>query len=174
MPIALTDTVLRCAQRGLFRPLWSTRILLEARRAVQRIHPYLPPARVDYRFANMSSAFPEADVRGYEEIIERVFLPDADDRHVVAAAYKASADLIVTNNLKDFPAEELSKFALEAVGVDSFLRDMLDLYPDDLEWVIARQARSTSNPPLTDADVLESLARAGAPGFVHDYQCLRL
>jgi hypothetical protein len=41
-------------------------------------------------------------------------LPDADDRHVLAAAIRAEADVIVTFNLGDFPAETLKRYGIEA------------------------------------------------------------
>jgi predicted nucleic acid-binding protein len=140
VPVSLTDTMLRCAEKELFRPLWSDRVIAEARRAVLRVRPDLSPARVGYRFAAMRSAFPEAEVRHYEHMIAEVTLPDRDDRHVVAAARLGGADIIVTRNLKDFPAERLQPFGLEAVDPDQFLCDMLDLAPQTMAAVIADQA----------------------------------
>lgn len=62
----------------------------------------------------MNTAFPEAIVTGYSSLIQAVELHDANDRHVLAAAIQASADLIVTNNIKDFPEEELDKYDIQA------------------------------------------------------------
>jgi hypothetical protein len=39
VPIALADTLLRVAEKGLYRPLWSDRILAEAQAATEEIHP---------------------------------------------------------------------------------------------------------------------------------------
>jgi predicted nucleic acid-binding protein len=44
------------------------------------------------------------------DLIENLKLPDEKDRHVLAAAIKTNANLIVTNNLKDFPASYLDSF----------------------------------------------------------------
>jgi len=86
VPIALADTLLRLAERDLYRPLWSARIVAEATDATIDIHPEIPPERVQRRFAAMDDAFEDACVEGWETLEHTVTLPDADDRHVVAAA----------------------------------------------------------------------------------------
>ncbi|HEY9564770.1 MAG TPA: hypothetical protein VIR30_13470 [Nocardioides sp.] len=50
----------------------------------------------------MSLAFPDAEVNGYQELVDRMTC-DAKDRHVLAAAVRADAGAIVTFNGKDFP-----------------------------------------------------------------------
>ena len=54
-------------------------------------------------------------------------LPDIKDCHVLAAAIKINADIIVTNNIKDFPNEYLSSFGIMAKTADDFLTDNIDL-----------------------------------------------
>ena len=46
----------------------------------------------------MDTAIPDALVTGYDGLIEELTLPDADDRHVLAAAIRAQASVIVTSN----------------------------------------------------------------------------
>lgn len=62
-------------------------------------------------------------VTGYEPLIEAITLPDPDDRHVLAAAVKAHAEVLVTFNGKDFPAEALAPWGVEAKHPDDFLLD---------------------------------------------------
>jgi hypothetical protein len=62
-------------------------------------------------------------VEEYENLIEAIDLPDKDDRHVLAAAIKGRADLIVTRDLKDFPADKLARWGLEAQHPDESARD---------------------------------------------------
>ncbi len=83
VPIALADSLLRVAEKGLYRPLWSIRILGEAQAAIEEIHPGID---VQKRFADMREAFNDALVTGWEELESGIVLPDNDDRHVVAAA----------------------------------------------------------------------------------------
>jgi hypothetical protein len=138
VPIALADTLLRVAEKGLYRPLWSERILTEAQEAIEEIHPGIDAGK---RFTSMREAFGDALVTGWEELEPGILLPDEDDRHVVAAAVRGGADAIVTANLADFPATALSPFALEAVHPDDFLLDQLDLSPPP------SCRSSTSKPP---------------------------
>ena len=69
-------------------------------------------------------------VTGYEKRIEKLELPDNDDRHVLAAAIEAGAEIIVTANLKDFPANVLTKFGINAVTCDEFFLDFLSTYQE--------------------------------------------
>jgi len=170
VPITLTDTLLRCASAGLFVPNWSGDVLREVRFALLRIESHLGQARIDYRIGAMQTAFPQACVTGYETLVDTIHLPDPDDRHVIAAAHLAHDDTIVTANLKDFPAAELELFNLVAISVDDFLCDMLDLFPSQLRQVIAGQANDTSDPPLSESDILIGLGRAGAPKFVQAFR----
>ena len=65
VPIALADTLLRVAEKGLYRPLWSGRILAEAQAATEEIHPGIDAGK---RFAQMREAFDDALVSGWEEL----------------------------------------------------------------------------------------------------------
>lgn len=68
-------------------------------------------------------------VTGYENLIDGLVLPDPDDRHVLAAAVRCHAAVIVTFNLKDFPVEALRPYGVEAQHPDDFVMDLLDLSP---------------------------------------------
>lgn len=168
VPIALADTLLRVAERELYRPLWSERILTEAADAVLEIHPDLPADVVAKRFAAMNDTFNDAPVQGWEVFEEAIALPDSDDRHVVAAAMRGRADAIVTANVRDFPEETLAPLEIAVVHPDDFLLDQLDLAPRVVLEVLREQAAHTRNPPLTPTDLLARLGRAGVPGFADE------
>lgn len=165
VPIALADTLLRVAEKGLYRPLWSDRILFEAQDAIEEIHPGIDAGK---RFTSMREAFDDALVTGWEELQPGIHLPDDDDRHVVAAAIRGGADAIVTANLTDFPATALGPLGLEAVHPDDFLLDQVGLSPPTLVQVIREQAAHTRKPRLTPQDLATRLGRAGVPGFADE------
>ncbi len=168
VPVSLADTILRAAERDLFQPLWSQDILDETVRALCRVHPNTSAVRFQARVRQMTKTFPDALVDGYELLATSISLPDPGDRHVIAAARVGGADVIVTCNLKDFPEDVLSDFNLEAVDPDCFLRDMFDLFPSQMVAVLKEQADDLKKPAKDLDDVLISLGRAGAQGFVRD------
>ncbi len=113
----------------------------------------------------MDEAFDDARVDGWESLEQGVQLPDANDRHVVAAALRGRADLIITENIKDFPESALRPLGLEAVRVDDFLLDQLDLDPLRVQNLLTDQAEAMVNPPQSIDGLLKKLSRSGAPHF---------
>lgn len=88
-------------------------------------------------------------------------LPDSNDRHVLAAAIRARAQVIVTNNMGDFPADYLSSWDVEAKSADDFVLDQIHLN-QKVVWACVQQiADSWKNPPGAAEDVLISLERNG-------------
>jgi hypothetical protein len=74
VPIALADTLLRVAEKGLYRPLWSGRILAEAQAATEEIHPGIDAGK---RFAQMLEAFDDA--RDLATLLGRAGVPGFAD-----------------------------------------------------------------------------------------------
>lgn len=163
VPIALADSLLRLAEAGIYRPLWSERILEEMADAVVEIHPDLE--HIQRRVAAMRDAFDDATVTGWEPLVGSIDLPDPDDRHVVAAAIVGRADIIVTASIKDFPKNALAPFDIEAQTPDTFLLNQLDLDPRLVMRTIDEQAAACQQPSLTIPSLLTRLRASGAPGF---------
>ena len=125
----LTDFILRLAERGAFRPLWSEGVLEELQRNLTVHHD---ESAINYRIQTMRDHFPDAMVRGYEPLISGM-TNDKKDRHVLAAAVRANAEVLVTFNTKDFPDSSVVLYEIEIVEPDGFLLDQLDLFPG-LKW----------------------------------------
>lgn len=153
------------ADCGAFRPLWSNKVEEEAPRALCEIHPDIDPSRFHSRFRSMNEAFEDARVLGWEPLVEGLELPDPNDRHVLAAAIRGRADVIVTENVRDFPATALSPLGLEAVRLDEFLLTQFDLNVGVTVQIIGDQARAMGRPPVTGDQLLGRLTRSGAPRF---------
>jgi predicted nucleic acid-binding protein len=158
----LCDTLLRLAEAEAFRPLWSSGILTELRQNL--IEAGIRPDRVDRRIDHMSRSFPDAMVTAYESLLEGMD-NDPKDRHVLAAAVRARAEVIVTFNIRDFPEKTLQQYDLIAVHPDEFLLDQLNLYPGLTLEVLEQQAACYRREPTTVAGLLPLLERTGLPQF---------
>jgi predicted nucleic acid-binding protein len=99
----LTSVLLELADARLYRPIWSADIHAEWIRAVKRNRPDLAPEKLERRRAAMDEALPDACVTGYRRLIGALDLPDPGDRHVVAVAIRARAQVIVTFNERHSP-----------------------------------------------------------------------
>jgi hypothetical protein len=109
----------------------------------------------------MDRAVEDCLVTGYESLIGALELPDADDRHVLAAAIRAGAQLIVTNNLRDFPAAVLDRFGIEAVHPDLFIEQQMDLHEGAIIGVAKQHRESLKNPRKSADEYLDTLAAQG-------------
>jgi predicted nucleic acid-binding protein len=160
-PSVLRDVLIRVAAAGLVQAKWTETILDETFRNLQANRPDLDPDRLRRTREAMKGAVRDCLVLGYEPLIPAVELPDPDDRHVLAAAIRAKAQVIVTFNVKDFPQDALAPWDVEAAHPDAFLEAQIDLNPQIVYAVLQRIADSCKRPPLTVADLLETLERTG-------------
>ena len=113
-PAPLRDLVMHLALADLFRAKWTDRIHEEWIANVLANRPDLSRGQLDRTRMLMDSHVRDALVTGYEPLIDTLALPDRGDRHVLAAAVRCNADLILTFNLRDFPPEVLEPFGIEA------------------------------------------------------------
>ena len=159
--IRATNLTLEMAKAGLFQPRWTQDIHEEWTRALRRKNPGVEPAPIAKRRREMDEGFPDALIGGYADLIPSLSLPDPDDRHVLAAAITARADVIVTNNLVHFPADALAAYRLEAQSPDEFLHHQFTLAPVvAVAAAHAVRARLHRHPQSAD-DFLLALSKAG-------------
>ena len=163
-PMAVRDTLLRAAEAGLVQPYWSARILEEMRRNLVK-QGQCSDQQAAGLVALIHRAFPDSMVTGYE-FLEPVMKNDPGDRHVVAAALMAHAQVIVTNNLKHFRKDTLPA-SMEAQSADDFLRHLFGLAPRKMLEVLRKQAADKRKPPLTLEQLLAGLSKS-VPGFIKD------
>jgi predicted nucleic acid-binding protein len=119
-PFHLRDLLVRLAMSGLFQAKWTDTILDECFASLRSNRPDLDPERLDRTRQLMCTAVRDCLVTGHESLIEGLDLPDPDDRHVLAAAIRCDAQVIVTWNLANFPASALEPFDLEAQSPGRF------------------------------------------------------
>lgn len=172
VPSRARDMLLEVASMGVYRPLWSSEILKELDRTLRlllakrgaspdEIDPYLTRL-----FRQMRITFPDALVNEWEELVPTIVLPDPDDRHVVAAARAGQADVIVTDNLADFPPALLPA-SITRQSLDDFLLDVFDLHPGRIVTAVRAIADRTgkSGPKMTASKIADYLSAHGAPLF---------
>lgn len=160
-PSPLRDFLIRVAIEGLVAARWSERILDEVFRSVARDRPDLDSARLARTRQRMCDAVLDCMVTGFDELEEAITLPDVDDRHVVAAAVRAGASVIVTFNLRDFPDVEMARHGLVALHPDVFAVELLARSPAVVLEVLAMQAADLRSPPHSTMDVVASVEKCG-------------
>jgi predicted nucleic acid-binding protein len=160
-PFHLRDLLVRLAMSGLFQAKWTDAILDECFGSLRRDRSDLDPVRLDHTRQLMCTVVRDCLVTGYEPLVQGLELPDPDDRHVLAAAIRSNAQVIVTWNLKDFPASVLEAFAIEAQSPDRFVRHLIDLAPARVAQVLTEQASALEAPPISFEDLLRLLRRDG-------------
>lgn len=162
-PAPLRDLVMHLTLADLFRARWTDRIHEEWIRNVLADRPDLTRAQLDRTRELMNRHARDSLVTGYEALIDGLTMPDPDDRHVLAAAVRCGADLILTFNLTDFPADVLDPLGIEAQHPDRFLLHQLDLDQPAVLRALKRQRASLKNPPVKSLDFLDTLERQQLP-----------
>lgn len=166
-PTVQREVLLKSARAGVFTPLWSDRILEEWRRAAARLGP-VAEAQAGGEIALMRGFWPEASVRPKASDEARLYLPDPNDIHVLAAAIAGSAEVIVTENSKDFPRGTLYEEGLRRDTPDHFLASLFVRYPKQIMEAVDEtweQAQAMDDCPPTQRAMLKKcrlpkLARA--------------
>jgi predicted nucleic acid-binding protein len=160
-PAELRSFLMYLAVLGVYRAKWSKDIHEEWMSSLLLNRPDLRRAQLERTRELMDKNAPDALVAGYKRLIPRLSLPDEGDRHVLAAAIQAKANVIVTNNLKDFPPEVLREFEIEAQTPDEFVMNLLDLAAEDVYEAAEAHRLSLKNPAKTVAEYLNTLESRG-------------
>ncbi len=160
-PAPLRDLLLRLPVSGLVRAQWTETLLDECFGHIRKNRPDLKPRKLDRTRELMNKAVADCLVTGYEGLVGGLTLPDANDRHVLAAAIRAGAQAIVTMNVKDFPEENLANYNVEAIHPDEFVEDLIDLAPGLVTEIVIEQAGDLKNPPMSVSELLDTLDRTG-------------
>ena len=172
-PTVMREMVMGAAKIGLFTPLWSPRILEEWARAAARLGPEQESfARGEIVLLN--AHWPAASITPNAGTEARLWLPDENDIHVLAAAVTGGADVLLTLNNADFPRHTLAEEGLRRASPDLFLLDFLGAHPDQMKtlgqqvlsqairlsggdsWIIRKLMKKARLPRLGKA--LENLA----------------
>lgn len=160
-PAPIRDILLQLTVDDLFRAKWTADIHREWIEALLRNEPHRDRAALERTRDLMDRATRDALVTGYESLNESLELPDPDDRHVLAAAIVGRCDVIMTQNLQDFPPDTLKRYGIEAQHPDDFLVSHLNLAPGIFCGAVRKVRARLKNPPYSVDDYLATLTRQG-------------
>jgi hypothetical protein len=169
-PAPLRDLLMHLALTDLFCARWTDRIHDEWIQSLLAKRPDLKPEQLQRTRTLMNAHVRDCLVTGYEALIDGLSLPDPNDRHVLAAAIRTRASVIVTFNLDDFPSRVLDPFGIEAQHPDEFIAHLIDLSPGAVCAAAKHQRGMLKNPRLTTEAFLESLEQQRLPETVRRLQ----
>ncbi|AFY40993.1 PIN domain-containing protein [Nostoc sp. PCC 7107] len=169
-PMPLCDTLLRAVEAEIYQIYFSQEILEGATRNLVKKGRMTDAKAVRFQ-EELKKNFPEAMVLLPSHLVAAM-TNDPGDRHVVAAAIVANADVIVTSNLKDFPVEALAPWGIEAWHPDDFLVYLDEHFPEKMFQVIQQQSEDLENPPVSVAQLLNKLEKNNqVPNFARAIRC---
>lgn len=163
-PAPLRDLLLSLASVGMYGARWTEQIQQEWQRNLIARRPDLKDS-VERTAEQMNEAIEDCLIHGHERIIESLVLPDADDRHVLAAAIAGHADGIVTFNLKDFPAKAVSVHGIEILHPDDFLLAQYDLNQFKVLGTVKTMRQRLKRPARTAQEFIATMEAQGLPQF---------
>jgi hypothetical protein len=123
----------------------------------------------------MTRSIPDCLVKNYQSLVETLELPDANDRHVLAAAIRCNAHAIVTANLADFPINVLAAYDIEVQHPDDFIVNQIDLSTADALTAIKAMRARMHKPAYTSSEILSAIERHQLPqtaAYLRDWQAL--
>jgi predicted nucleic acid-binding protein len=172
-PFSVMDLMLALTEDGVHDVMWTQALLAEWERVIVRAQ-----RRSAASAATITSAireyFTDSEVpeSAYVHLIEQMPGKDPDDRVHMAAAVAGRATAIVTWNLADFPPEALASHGVRVCTPDDYLCGLLDAWPGEILDIVVRMAGEKRRPPLTPADLTDSLSKAGVPAFAQRLQVM--
>jgi hypothetical protein len=160
-PAPLRDFLMWLALTDLFRAKWSYKVHKEWMRAVLRNRPDLRPEQLERTRRLIDAHGRDCLVENCESLIDGLDLPDLNDRHVLAAAIRGQADVIVICNLKDCPVDKLELYGIEAQHPDTCIMHLVDLEPSAVVGDARQHRASLKQPPKEVEEYLRTLERQG-------------
>ena len=148
----------------LYEPVWSDEILDEMSRNLIA-DGRITAEKAQVLAARMNRAFPDARRNPPADLIAAM-TNDPKDRHVLATAVLAGAEVIVTDNLVHFPEEGLKPYGIEAQSPDKFLQHLLSLNRGAVVAIAQRLIAQYRRPPFTAESLIQALADK-TPGFAY-------
>jgi predicted nucleic acid-binding protein len=162
-PRVLRDYLVYAADEGVISVRWSRLILAEVTRHLQANNAAFDDDRAELLVNLLNRAYPRAEVMPTavaRRKVSKLDMPDEDDRHVLAAAMSAHADILCTNNIKDFPPEAMTTVRIELLTADALLSRLVAAHPSQM--LAAHRTAVARLAGATDLSTIAALRRAKA------------
>jgi predicted nucleic acid-binding protein len=166
-PAPLRDLLIELGRAGEFRARYSAEILDEVFEHLFQNRPDLRREDLERTRQLMEQAIADVLVTGHMDLVDSLDLPDPDDRHVLAAAIVAGADVIVTSDKTGFPASALETYEIEAQNADVFVHHLVDLHPGIVVRAVENISRRLRNPPKSVEEIIATLEHSGLVQSMH-------
>jgi len=160
IPSRLRDFLLSLAVAGCFRPVWNDVILTEVVWKERDRHQkfglsHAQASRIaDRVVAQMTQAFDDSMIEGWEHLDGTFGLPDPADEHVLATAVVAHASVIVTDNLIDFPPNALP-VGIQTVAPADFTTRIARTLPGPAITALTEMSARLRDPAMPPPDLLD-------------------
>ncbi|MEV6259523.1 PIN domain-containing protein [Streptomyces sp. NPDC051784] len=165
-PFSVMDVMLALTEDSIHEIVWSERLLAEWERVIVREgRRSAGSAAAVVQAVRRFFADCEIEAAAYGHLVDEMPGDDPDDRHHAAAAVAAGAEALITWNLADFPAGDLAERGVRVIDPDSYLCGLYRDLPQEVVDTVVRLVGEKRNPPVTIADAIARLAKAGLPGF---------
>lgn len=158
----LRNLFLTLANNQLIEIRWSYEVLAEVVVSLERRYPD-SALLIRRNILKLSDSFPDALVKGFEDLIGSLGCRDPEDEHVLAAAVRSRVDFLATFNLKDFPKSFRGDHELKVLHPDELLTSLAAVSPVEFFIAVATWVDYFQNPPLSIEESAETLIRAGCP-----------
>lgn len=159
----LRDYLVYAADEGAIAIRWSRAILSEVVEHLRVNNSTFDAEQAALLIRLLNDAYPHAEVKptaAARRKVNQLDMPDDDDRHVLAAAVSAGADILCTNNIKDFPPEAMDHVRIELLTADALLSRLATLHPSKM--LAAHRTTVASLAGATGRSTIAALHRAKA------------
>jgi predicted nucleic acid-binding protein len=162
-PAPLRDFLIRLAMSGVVRARWTDAIHDEWIRNLLQNRPDITAQQLARTRELMNRAVPDCLVSGYEQLIGKLQSPNPKDRHVLAAAIHAKANVIITLNIRHFPKAVLAPLGIRAQSPDDFVTDLFGDHAEEIHLVAQTQRSALTSPAQSVEEFLDTLSSVGLP-----------
>ena len=166
-PTVMRTILLEAVKLNHDSAFWSEKILSEWAASAKKVGEF-GQLQADSEISILRTNWPNSVISFSFELEESLYLPDLNDRHVLAAAIAGKCDAIITLNKKDFPRQILDQYGLIRLDPDhvilEYLKDdayiIIEIVQDllreaskkfDEEWTIRQLLRKARLPRTAKA-----------------------